>query len=443
MHALPALGPGDQGRGLTHVPGHHRLSVARGPERVLARTLRIALGTLAAWLVALAVAPPVAAQPSPTGRVAGPGLERFDPVLTGLVQKFSLPGAGFAVVYQGRLVLARGYGFADLEAQRPVEPTTRFLLASVSKSITAASIVKLVESGKLHFEDRVFQILDRIAPLDPARVDPRTAQITVLDLLYHAGGWDRTTSGDPLAYGARVARALGVRGPVGPRQLVRYMLSQPLDFTPGTKTVYSNYGYMLLGLIIERVTGEPYEPYVRANTLQPMGIGGVVDGAGHPQYFPEEARRYGPDQHLMPGGGLPAVHFASGGWVASAVEMARFMAVLGGERPPAFLTPASFARMLAPPPAPIPLRPGGGHFGMGWDNVLQATKGELYEKDGGVLGTTTWVEHRPDGASWVLLINSSNRSDGPELHRTFVREIRQAIDTTVRWPDGDLFGSYP
>lgn len=356
------------------------------------------------------------------------------------MQRFSLPGAGFAVVYQGRLVAARGYGFADLEQQVPVEPGTRFLLASVSKSITAATILKLIENGKLRFADRAFQILDHIAPLDPARVDPRTAQITVLDLLYHAGGWDRDTSGDPLAYGERVARALDVRGPVGPRELVRYMLSQPLDFTPGTKCVYSNYGYMLLGLIIERVTGGAYEPYVRATTLEPMGITNAVDGAGHPRYFPGEARRYGPDNHLVPAGGLPSVHFASGGWIASPVEMARFMAVIGGEKKPAFLSAESFARMLAPPPAPIPLRPDGGHFGMGWDNVIERPEGMLYEKDGGVLGTTTWVEHRPNGASWVLLINSSNRADGPALHRAFVGEIRQALDATASWPGGDLFG---
>ena len=135
--------------------------------------------------------------------------------------------------------------------------------------------------------------------------------------------------------------------------------------------------------------------------------------------------------------------FASGAWIASAVEMARFMAVIGGARPPAFLAPASFARMLQPPPAPIPPRPGGGHFGMGWDNVLQRQEGVLYEKDGGVMGTTTWVEHRPNGASWVLLINSSNRADGPELHRTFLREIRQALDATTSWPAGDIFADYP
>jgi CubicO group peptidase (beta-lactamase class C family) len=265
----------------------------------------------------------------------------------------------------------------------------------------------------------------------------------VLDLLYHAGGWDRQTSGDPLTFGERVARALGVPQPIEPRQLVRYMLSQPLDFTPGTKTVYSNYGYMLLGLIIERVTGQPYAPYVRENTLAPMGITGIVEGAGRREYVPGEAVRYGPNGEPDRIGGLPPVHFASGAWIASAVEMAKFMAVLGGERPPAFLQAQTFARMLEPPPPPIPLRPNGSHFGMGWDSVLRRPNGVLYEKDGGVLGTTTWVEHRPNGAAWVLLINKSDRSEGQELHAAFLREIRQALDETTVWPSRDLFADYP
>ena len=73
-----------------------------------------------------AVAPPVGAADRPPTGMAGPGLERFDAVITGLIREFDIPGAGFALVYSGRLVMARGYGWADLESGQPVEPTTRF-----------------------------------------------------------------------------------------------------------------------------------------------------------------------------------------------------------------------------------------------------------------------------------------------------------------------------
>lgn len=378
----------------------------------------------------------------PTG-AAGAGLERFDAVIGGIIQEFQIPGAGFALLYNGRLVLARGYGLADVEARRPVEPTTRFLLASVSKSITAAAVLKLVEEARVRLDDQAFRILDDVPPPPGGIVDPRTGDITVRDLLYHAGGWNRRSSGDPLTFGPQVARALGVRLPVTPRELTRYMLGQPLDFTPGTRAVYSNYGYMLLGMIIERVTGRRYAEYVQASTLEPMGIVGMVDGAGRTEYVPDEARRYGPDGRLDPRGGLPPTHFASGAWISSAVDLARFMAVIGGSRPPRFLSAATWQEMLAPPPAPIPLRPSGRHFGMGWDVVEPTPSGILYLKDGGVLGTTTWVEHDPRGVDWVLLLNSSKgRPEGPDLHQEFQREIRAAIEATINWPAVDFFDLY-
>ena len=414
---------------------------------VRAKGSRILGHALAMLLIAgCAAAPSVGAADraptTPTG-MAGPGLERFDAVITGLIREFDIPGAGFALVYNGRLVMARGYGWADVESGQPVEPTTRFLLASVSKSITAVTILQLVEDGRLRLDDKVFTILADIPPPPGGVADPRTADITVRQLLYHAGGWNRRTSGDPATFGPRVARALHVREPITPRDLVRYMLGQPLDFTPGTRAVYSNYGYMLLGMIVERASGQRYAEYVQTATLGPMGISGVVQGAGRPHYVPDEARRYNPEGRLVPRGGLPPVDFASGSWIASAVDMARFMAVIGGSKAPRFLSPATTQEMLAAPPPPIPLRPLGRHFGMGWDVVQQTPAGLLYHKDGGVAGTTTWVEHDPKGVDWVLLFNASKgKPEGPELHQEYQHEVRAAIAAITTWPDVDFFDRY-
>lgn len=379
---------------------------------------------------------------APTG-VAGPGLERFDAIIEGIIREFQIPGAALALAYRGRLVLARGYGLADVEAGRPVEPTTRFLLASVSKSITAAAILKLVEEQRVGLDDKVFRVLDDI-PMPPGGVaDPRSLDVTVRELLYHAGGWNRRTSGDPMTFGRRVARSLGVAEPIGPRELVRYMLGQRLDFTPGTRSVYSNYGYMLLGMIVERVSGRRYAEYVQASVLHPMGVMAMVEGAGRSDYVPGQARRYDPEGRLDRRGGLPPVHFASGAWIGSAVDLARFMAVIGGEKPPRFLEVATWQAMLAAPPPPIPLRPGGAHFGMGWDTVEETPAGVLYHKDGGVLGTMTWIEHDPRGVDWALLLNESKgKPEGPDIHQEFLRGIRAAIAATAAWPDVDFFDQY-
>jgi len=129
----------------------------------------------------------------------------------------------------------------------------------VSKSLTAVTILKLVEARRLDLDARAFELLADIEPLPGDRVDPRVKQITVRHLLYHAGGWDRAKSGDPSGFSQRVSARMQVPLPVSPRQLSRFMLGQPLDFDPGTESRYSNLGYILLGLIIEKAAGVPYE----------------------------------------------------------------------------------------------------------------------------------------------------------------------------------------
>jgi N-acyl-D-amino-acid deacylase len=406
-----------------------RALLGRGP--VIRRPLRLA--------IALGVGAVLC------GARAGAAAEsdHFDEMMPRLLHDFGIPGASLAIVYEGRLVLARGYGLADVTEHRAVEATTPFLIASVSKTITAATVLALVQQRRLQLNDKVLRILDDLQPPPHAKVDPRLADITVRDLLYHAGGWDRRVSGDPMTSGDRIESALHVQAPVTPRDLARYMLGQPLDFKPGTKTAYSNFGYMLLGMIIERVTGQPYADYVRANTLAPMGITAMVNGAGLDSYLPNQARRYGPNDWWVPRGGLAPVHFASGAWIGSAVDLARFMAVIGGSRPPPLLTPATFELMLSAPPPPIAPHSSGSHLGMGWDVVQQTPDGVLYWKNGGVLGTTAWVEHRPKHIDWVLLLDGSlGKPRGPELRSAFLHAIRHAIDTTTTWPDGDLFQRY-
>src|SRR5262249_15312197 len=148
-------------------------------------------------------------------------------------------------------------------------------LASVSKAITAVTVLKLVERGRLTLDDRVLSILDGLRPPEREQIDPRWRLITVRQCLNHSGGWDRQESGDPNGFGMRVARRLNVEPPVTARQLSRYMLGQPLDFDPGTRAVYSNFGFVLLGEIIERVTGMEYGEAVRQITLEPMHIGQI------------------------------------------------------------------------------------------------------------------------------------------------------------------------
>jgi CubicO group peptidase (beta-lactamase class C family) len=120
-------------------------------------------------------------QPGPakipiTGR-AMPRLKRFDSVMVELIERHGFPGASLAMAKEGRLVFARGYGFADLKNRTTVRPAMQFGIGSVSKTITAVAVLKLFESGKLRLDDRAFEILSDLKPLEGARVDFRSEHL--------------------------------------------------------------------------------------------------------------------------------------------------------------------------------------------------------------------------------------------------------------------------
>jgi N-acyl-D-amino-acid deacylase len=206
------------------------------------------------------------------------GMQSFDRIITDLMLKWQVPGGAVAVVKDGRLVLAHAYGWADIDLRQPVQPDSLFRICSISKPVTAVTILKLVEEGRLSLDAKAFRIIDHLKPPPWASVDQRIYNITVRDLLQHSGGWNRTRSFDPMFISERVASALSVNPPADAEAVIRYMLGQPLDFDPGTAFEYSNFGYCVLGRIIEKITGQRYEQYVRNQILAPMGINSMQIG---------------------------------------------------------------------------------------------------------------------------------------------------------------------
>lgn len=160
-----------------------------------------------------------------------PELQVFDKVILSIMREHQIPGASLAIVHQGRLVLAHGYGYADTTADIPVRPYHRFRIASVTKPITSAAILNLVEQGKLQLDDKVLELLRDIQPPQGVQVDSHWYDITVRDLLYHAGGFDRQESFDPMFFSTRIPVTLGERPPLTARMAIRYMLGRPLDLS--------------------------------------------------------------------------------------------------------------------------------------------------------------------------------------------------------------------
>ncbi|MBL7038705.1 MAG: beta-lactamase family protein [Pirellulaceae bacterium] len=203
-------------------------------------------------------------------------LNDFDKTMLREMENRGAVGAVIAVTRFGKLVYARGFGYADLEKKEPVQPTSLFRIASMSKTITAVAVLQLVQRRKLGLDASVTDVLSLKPVLEAGReADPRMRQVTIRHLLNHCGGWDRDVSFDPMSWETRekAAKSAGVTADeVRPEHIVCYMLGQPLDFDPGTKYAYSNFGYCVLGRVIEQVSGEPYEQYVRKHVLAPLGI---------------------------------------------------------------------------------------------------------------------------------------------------------------------------
>ncbi|MEO8453012.1 MAG: serine hydrolase domain-containing protein, partial [Gemmatimonadota bacterium] len=349
-----------------------------------------------------------------------PELAAFDQIFPALMKTWKIPGGAVAVTYQGRLVYARGYGYADTLAKTPVEPDALFRIASVSKPITAVAMLKLAEQGKVDLGAKAFALVPDLAPLPGATVDPRIADITVSELLWHTAGWDRDLSGDPIFLNATIAQEMGVPAPTSIENIIRYMLGRQLDFTPGARWAYSNFGYSVLGRIIERASGERYDAYVKSAVLGPAGITRMQLGHSRiAERAPGEVRYYdlASTGSLFPGDG--AVSFpdggfylesmdSHGGWIASAVDLVRFLtAVDGAATRPDVISDASRTTMLAPPPnvwAGLDY-----HYGMGW--LVRPNPGNWWH-DGSLPGTSAFVARLAGGVTIALLFNAREMTPG-------------------------------
>jgi N-acyl-D-amino-acid deacylase len=281
-------------------------------------------------------------------------------------------------------------------------------------------------------------------------------------LLHHTGGWDRDKSFDPMFRSRRIAEACGVPSPAGPAEIIRYMLGQPLDFDPGTRYAYSNFGFCVLGRAIERVTGLAYEAFMREKILAPIGIHQMRIGASQEsKSLPDEVHYYtadgaaaesvfgsSPQPVPWPYGGfcLEAMD-AHGGWLASAVDLARFAAALDDRQPSPLLKAKTLDLLYAPPDAPVSRTADGilanHYYACGWSVRPVGQEGSAnYWHNGSLPGTATLLVRRWDGLSWAVLFNQrSEDSKLPDL--SIDPALHHAADAVVEWPEVDLFPRFP
>jgi N-acyl-D-amino-acid deacylase len=396
-----------------------------------------------------------------------PKLAAFDELMKRFMHEHKPPGAALAVTYRGRLVYARAFGHADLEQHEPVEPDSLFRIASISKPFTATAVMRLVEKQQLNLDDRVFSILKLKAHVARGtKIDPRLHEIRVHHCLQHTAGWDRDKSWDPMsADGAEeVARALKVRLPIHPRQIIEVAMGKPLDFAPGTKYVYSNFGYSVLGRVIEAISGKSYHDYVQHEILAPLQIRHMRLGKNLLQdRAPREVKYYdakrrtgraisGPriGQQVPLPYGVECIETmdANGGWIASAVDLVRFAVAFDDPAKCPILNEASVQNMLAPPSGPVGHRPNGkpkpGYYACGWDVRHSRRHADAYNKShgGGLAGSNTFLTCRDDGIDWAVLFNSDEGKGGKAYTDLLEPELQKTANQMTDWPEIDLFLKY-
>lgn len=367
-----------------------REGLRRGGRRGLLRLL----ASGAAWcgIVWLAGgAPATTNAPLPVSGRPVPELAVVENALLGFMAEHQIQAGTLALAHHGRLVFARGFGWADPWKTRPISPDTRLRIASVSKVFTAAATRQLIRDGRLRFETRVFEFLGHQVGQMPG-ADPRLAEITVGHLLRHEGGWDRKTSFDPLFADQRIQRALGLARPPQFPEIFRYMLTQPLQFDPGSRSEYSNFGYDVLGLVIAKAAGVPLERYLADHIFRPAGVTSLAPARENLQsdegwYDDPVAMKLNMSSRL-----------ASGGWIASAPDLCRLLRVwwINGE----------------------PRTPG-------------RTQSWIFL--GSLPGTTALVQQRRDGVDVAVLLNKRARD-----YEAFHAQLRRALDEAIRrvehWP---------
>ena len=366
----------------------------------------------------------------------------IEKTVNSFLRNWSIAGASVAIARDGKLVYSRGFGYADTTSKTLTQPYNKFRVASISKLITAVAVMKLREDGKLSLSDKVFGpdgILN-----DPYFSEPRDKRIygiTVGHLLSHEGGWTQR-HGDQMFMSALVADKMGVAPPADTKTIIRFALNKRLHFTPGTGRAYSNLGYSILGLVIEKVSGMGYEDYCRKVILEPLGIYDMTIAGNMPSernlfevtyYEPSDVvlkpSIYGTGEMVVPsyGGNDIRALGGAGAWIATAPDLMRLLlAVDGFSSRPDILNSESIHLMTDND---------NGYAPLGWKTtVMNGT----WWRTGSFPGSAGMMKRQPDGLSWVVLFNSS-AWNGPEIY-SYINNMMTRIVTQVHdWPDYDLF----
>ena len=330
----------------------------------------------------------------------------IDSFLSAQVQQANRVGLSVAIVKDGQVVLAKGYGKRSLENGRPVEPDTLFAIGSVTKQFTCACVLLLAEDGKLSANDPVAKYYPNLT---------RAKDITLLDLMNHVSGYPDYY---PLDFVDRRMQAA-----IAEDELLRHYAGGKLDFEPGSKYSYSNTGYILLARVVERVSGETFGEFLNRRILKPLGMDHTVYepalsdprlAKGHSSFALSPPERVAPEAQGWLRG--------AGGIYSTPGDLAKWdLALIEGR----LLKLESYALMTAP------RKLSGGRiseYGCGLSLKTQGGR-QVISHNGAVSGFNTWNSMVPSTRSAVIMTCNLDGGLGSLPSQVFALLLKEPSNT--------------
>lgn len=328
-------------------------------------------------------------------------LGRVDSVVSAHMARHQNVGVSIGIEYRGELLVARGYGAADLESSAPATAETVYRIGSVTKQFTAALILQLVEQGKIRLDDEITRFL----PDYPTQ----GRRMTIRHLLTHSSGIRSYT-----ALGPRYATLS--RLDLTEDQLIAEFANQPFDFEPGAQYRYNNSGYFLLGVIAGKVTGTPYPILVEQALIAPQGLGSS-SYCHNSRLIPKRAHGYAIDQGAVVNDrpismNIPA---GAGSLCSNVLDLLAWQRALDGGRVlgPQWLTAMRTGHLKSG---------ASGEYGYGVSiGALQGHRQVAHS--GGINGFSAWLANYPDDRLTVVVLTNTANGQASGLGAALARLV--------------------
>jgi len=364
--------------------------------------------------------------PAPTMDSADYNID-FDTQVNKFLDRWDIKGASVAVMKDNRLIYSKGYGTVNTETQEAVDTHHLFRIASASKLVTAITIMKMVDDGIIDLEENVFGTNGILSHFSEMK-DPNHKKIKVKHLLNHRGGWS-WRDGDFMFQAAKIKRIMNLEGPPTDEDIIEFVLEhRRLRYSPGSQYAYSNFGYMLLGKIIEHKTSTSYERYVVNNILEPNGIYGMrisgnyewerrpfeVHYYNHPGAYEFQSFDGNYESVEKPYGGSDINTLgAAGGWIANASQLVKLVSIVDPNNSYQLLSEKSREMMVS-----------GNTYkdAFGW----KGARGENYWRTGTLAGSACFINRKDDGYTYAVILNSS-----VWMGHRFNRYIKWMMDKSI------------